>query len=280
MAEKIVITTLVENSVSARGLLAEHGLCFHFQVGSRSLLFDTGQSDLLLQNAIRLRLSLAETEAIVLSHGHNDHTGGITAIREVAPGARLFLHPAALAPKFAANPDGTGRFIGMHPRDVEALCNAGGRVAQTAKVTEIMEGVFVTGEIPRVNGFEDTGGRFFLDAACTEPDPLAEDQALFCDTADGLVVVLGCAHSGVVNPLDQILPLAAGRPIHTLLGGMHLMTASPERMEQTIAAFRRLKIQRLVPAHCTGLPAVAQLWAAFPDRCAQCSVSASFCFHR
>jgi 7,8-dihydropterin-6-yl-methyl-4-(beta-D-ribofuranosyl)aminobenzene 5'-phosphate synthase len=280
MKETIAVTTLVENSVNVRGLLAEHGLAFHIQAGPRSLLFDTGQSGLLVQNARKLQVRLEEVEALALSHGHNDHTGGLKAARETAPRVRLFLHPASLAPKFAGNPDGTGRQIGMEQASAEAIRKAATGVVWTGQPTEILEGIFVTGEIPRQNAFEDTGGRFFLDADCTQPDPLIDDQALYFDTAKGLVVLLGCAHAGVVNTLEYIGRLTGGRPIHAILGGMHLLAASPERMEKTIAAFRRLDIQRLAPAHCTGLPALAQLWAAFPGRCLSCAVGTSLVFQR
>jgi len=280
MKEPITVTVLVENSVHTLGLRAEHGLAFLLRIGARRLLFDTGQSDLLLRNTHGLGLSLAGTEAIVLSHGHYDHTGGLAGALEAAPGARLFVHPAALAPKFVANADGTSRFIGMSGAHAEIIRKAGAGAVWTARPTEIAEGIFTTGEIPRQNNFEDTGGRFFLDAACTTPDPLLDDQALFFDTAAGLVVLLGCAHSGVVNTLEHIRHLTGGKPIHTVLGGMHLQAANPDRMAKTIAALRRLDIQHLAPAHCTGLPAQVQLWTTFPDRCSTCSVGSSRVFER
>ena len=278
MKETIAVTTLVENSVHARSLLAEHGLAFHIQAGRHSLLFDTGQSSLLVENARKLHVPIESVEAIALSHGHNDHTGGLSAACEAAPQARLFLHPASLSPKFSAKPDGTVHAIGIDPANAEVIRKAADDVVWTAKPTEMVEGISVTGEIPRQNGSEDTGGRFFLDAACARPDPLVDDQALFFDTAEGLVVLLGCGHAGVVNTLEYVRQLTGGRPIHTVLGGMHLLTASPERIEKTIEAFRRLDIQRLGPAHCTGLPALARLWNAFPGRCCSCAVGATWVF--
>ena len=280
MSETIALTTLVDNSVHARGLLAEHGLAFHLQVGSRSLLFDTGQSDLFLHNALKLRISLANAEAIVLSHGHNDHTGGLQAAHEAAPQARLFLHRAALSQKFVRNPDGTTRSIGMDDATSGTIRRAVKAIVWTRQPTEVLDGIFVTGEIPRQNTFEDTGGPFFRDADSAQPDPLLEDQALYFDTQKGVVVLLGCGHAGVVNTLEYIRHITGGRPIHAILGGLHLLAAGPERMEKTIAVFRRLDIRRLAPAHCTGLPALAQLWTEFPGRCSSCAVSTSMLFQR
>jgi 7,8-dihydropterin-6-yl-methyl-4-(beta-D-ribofuranosyl)aminobenzene 5'-phosphate synthase len=282
MRDDIQLTVLVENSVRRRGLRGEHGLAFHIHTGRRRLLFDTGQSDLLVRNAEVLGIRLEQVEAIVLSHGHYDHTGGLSAAREAAPGARVFLHPAAAEPKFAANPGGRGRPVGMAEASVRAIREAAAadRVVWTTGTTEVIDGVFVTGEIPRDNDFEDVGGRFLLDAAGTRPDPLVDDQALFFDTEHGLVVILGCAHAGVINTLDSVRRLTRDRPIHAVLGGLHLLNADAGRVTRTIEAFRRWNIQRLVPGHCTGMSATAQIGAAFTGRCSDCSVGTTMTFRR
>ena len=162
MSGEVRITVLVENSVNLRGLRAEHGLAFHIQVGQHQLLFDTGQSDLLLQNACKLQLDLRNLEAVILSHGHYDHTGGLKAVNKTAARTRFYLHPAALLSKFAGQPGGTNRAIGMTEENVNVVREAAQSVTWTQSPTEVVEGIFVTGEIPRQNNFEDTGGRFFL----------------------------------------------------------------------------------------------------------------------
>ena len=143
-----------------------------------------------------------------------------------------------------------------------------------------MEGVFVTGEIPRANTYEDTGGAFFLDAAGTQPDPLMDDQALVIDLGRSVVLLLGCAHSGVVNTLNHVQHLTNGKPVSAVIGGLHLGSASDERIQQTIARLRNTQLEMLAPAHCTGWPATAQLWQAFPEIFRPAGVGTVFEFKR
>ena len=280
MSDTIVITVLVENSVRGRELMAEHGLAFHIQAGPESLLFDTGQSGLVVQNARRLGVDLSRLRAIALSHGHFDHTGGLHAVWELAPGAELYAHPAALGPHFAYIPDGTTRDVGISAPNLAGVRAHTPPPHPTQTPTEVLKGFFLTGEIPRTTAFEDMDLHFVLNEAGTRPDPIPDDQALFFDTQDGVVVLLGCAHSGVVNTLRHIRRLTDHRPIHAVFGGMHLLAAGPERMARTVEALRELGIQRLGPAHCTGAAATARLWSEFPQVCTVCSVGSRFLFQR
>jgi 7,8-dihydropterin-6-yl-methyl-4-(beta-D-ribofuranosyl)aminobenzene 5'-phosphate synthase len=278
MSELIRITVLVENSVNTRGLKAEHGLAFLIEIGGRRVLFDTGQTELLLDNARSLGCSLQDLDAIVLSHGHYDHTGGLAAVCRHSPAAQVFLHPAALKPKFSAKDDGSARDIGMPEESKQAVATAGQQLVLTLACREVVAGLFVTGEIPRQTEFEDVGGRFFLDERCEQPDPLLDDQALFFETPEGVVVLLGCAHAGVVNTLRQVEHLTGGKRFRAVLGGMHLLNASSVRLVATIEALRRWDVPLLVPAHCTGGPAVARLWENFPNHYTAPAVGSRFVF--
>ena len=142
----------------------------------------------------------------------------------------------------------------------------------------IADGVTLTGPIPRVASLEDTGGRFFLDAACTRPDPLTDDQALVLEADRGLIVVLGCGHAGIISTLRYVKELTGGRAIAAVLGGMHLINASAKRIEMTIRELRQLKVQCLAFAHCTGMAATAALWNVFQRRCDGCHVGSTFSF--
>jgi 7,8-dihydropterin-6-yl-methyl-4-(beta-D-ribofuranosyl)aminobenzene 5'-phosphate synthase len=184
-----------------------------------------------------------------------------------------------LEPKFSAS-DGEVREVGVNSALRAKLREniENGRVKYTTVATSICAGVTATGQIPRVSGFENTGGQFFLDNDRTRPDGLLDDQALFVDSENGLIVVLGCAHAGVVNTLEHIQQLESDRKIHAVLGGMHLVNADETRIGKTIDAFRRFGIDRIGPAHCTGREATSQIWSSFRDRCFPCFVGTRVSF--
>jgi len=264
MIQNIRITTLVENTASKAGLLAEHGLSFWIEYGGKWILFDTGQSNILIKNAEVLGIDLAETDAIVLSHGHYDHTGGLAVVLDIADKAKIYLHPAAIEPKFSRKTTGAEP-IGMPDSAKEAIQDQ--HVVWTATPATIFPGMSVTGQVPRMNDYEDVGGDFFVDASCEKSDELLDDQTLFIESTKGLVVVLGCAHSGVVNTLDYISKLTGYNKIYAVIGGMHLLNASQIRIANTIEALKKYEIKKIVPLHCTGQKAMQDFKTDFGDKC-------------
>ena len=272
MSKHVCITTLVEDAASGTGLCGEHGLSLWTEYGDQRILFDTGQTGLLLKNAKLLGADVARTDAIVLSHGHYDHTGGLAAVLDIAPRAIVYVHPAALWPKFVRKGAET-RAIGMSDSTREVICAHAQdeRVVWTEEPTKVMPGFFVTGQVPRNADFEDVGGSFFIDENCEKADILPDDQAMFFHTSGRLIVLLGCSHAGVVNTLDYIVKLSGDKHIYGVVGGMHLLSASQERIERTISVFHKYGVQRIGLAHCTGADATQQIRNAFPDRCFMCS---------
>jgi len=275
---KTRITVLVENTANGPGLLAEHGLSYWIETNGRHILLDTGQGGVLAGNAYRLGIVLREIDALILSHGHYDHTGGVAEALKTDRPVTVYAHPAAFSQKFIRNSDGTAREIAMLYLSDKAIRDSRNRLIATTQPTTVLDGLTATGPVPRLTDFEDTGGAFFLDKACTQPDPLEDDQSVFFDTNEGTVVLLGCAHSGVINTLRYIRQLTDNRPIRAVIGGMHLIGASPHRIERTIEELQRIGVERLAPAHCTGMPATVALWNAFPGRCQSCPVGTRFEF--
>ena len=265
VAQTLNITAIVENTAGTIEAAGEWGLALWIEVGKHRLLSDTGQGHTLLPNARLLGIDLARAEALVISHGHSDHTGGIAALVGAGFRGKAYIHPAALQDKYQREKTPPHRSKGIPPASRQALLSSPSDVVETPQPTEIVPGIVATGAIPRRNTYEDIPDPFFLDADCTQPDPLIDDQALLIETSRGWTVITGCGHAGLINTLHYARELIGSR-IFAVVGGLHLFRASAERIKATTENLRDFGVEMIAPCHCTGFEAPAALQHAFGGR--------------
>src|SRR6476646_7601357 len=279
----------LEGGEAFDALRAEHGFAalvtFARAGREHRVLFDTGISpDGLVENMRRLQLSPHDIEAIVLSHGHFDHVGGMQGlIRELGTSELpVFLHPEAWNRRRIALPGREPVLIASPSRG--ALEGAGFQIAEQREPSFLLDGaLLVTGEVDRTTTFEQ--GLAPSHQACREgewqPDQLVlDDQALVANVrGKGLVVLTGCGHAGVVNTLRYIRKLTGRAHLHAVIGGFHLSGPNFEPLiGPTRDAFAELAPDFLVPAHCTGWKATHALASRFPDAFLQSGVGTRFDF--
>jgi len=259
------ITTLSENTATY-GFIAEWGLSILVEVDGSKILMDAGLSFSATHNAQIAGIDLTSIDQMVLSHGHADHTGGLLDLLNKTGEIEIIAHPDIWDAKYVLRDQGeTERYIGI-PFRREALEDRGARFTLTGESVIIADNVMTTGQIPMRTDYEQIGSHFYTkNNGIFIPDELADDRALIINSNFGLVVILGCAHRGVINTLNRARDLTGNETVYAVVGGTHLFLASDEKIDKTIVDLKRLGVQRLLVSHCTGFKASARLAQEFGD---------------
>jgi 7,8-dihydropterin-6-yl-methyl-4-(beta-D-ribofuranosyl)aminobenzene 5'-phosphate synthase len=268
---------LCDNYARRSRLLAEHGLSLWIERNGMKILFDTGQTDVWLKNAKIVGVKPESADAVVLSHGHYDHCGGLQYFPFKNSNAMVFVTPQAFQKKFTRDKSGAYRDIGMQwkPGDTPESVS---RIASTEGKFEILPGVWTLGNIRSYNSFEAVQKCFFTEKNMQRvPDQMEDEQILVVKDGNGLAVFSGCSHRGVVNCVEHVRACFPGKKIRFLAAGMHLNDESEERMQKTMEYFVQSDLEMIVPLHCTGIYAAAQLKQALGERCLLGAVGDRIC---
>jgi 7,8-dihydropterin-6-yl-methyl-4-(beta-D-ribofuranosyl)aminobenzene 5'-phosphate synthase len=307
----LIVTSTERVKYSDAALWAEHGFAALIELPEqgRTILWDSGASGTaLLENMRRLELDPRRVDAIAVSHGHWDHTGGMSVLLRamaLAPGRKewpaatpieelaryaegrrvpLVAHPGVFHELWGQRED--GRLVGPTAPPPRAEWEAlGAEVMLSEGPHRLAPGCWFTGYVPRRSyesagrGTGSGGRRLYREGQALLPDDIADDAAIALNVrGKGLVVLSGCAHAGIVNTIERAREISGVERVHAVLGGFHLARAEPEEVERTIAAIAALSPALVAPTHCTGAEAIERFRAAMPDRFARGLVGARYLF--
>lgn len=261
MTDGLQITVLKENSAVCPAVEPGHGLSLLVEAGGKRFLLDTGPDATLLDNVAALGLSLSPLDAIVLSHGHYDHTGGLAAVLEQLGPTRVVAHPAVFDQTYVRGDAGDTRHIGI-PDDYDRYCERGARFEFSELPVDLGGGLLSTGHIPPVHSRHPEPLLLRQGPSGLLPDDFRDDVSLVVGLADCAAVLTGCAHAGLLNIICKAQTIMA-QPPRVALGGLHLGAAEDDEVAAIAAEAYSLGLRTLLPCHCTGDHAVAVLRERF-----------------
>ena len=233
------------------GFESEHGLSFLIEVDQHKILFDTGASDLYIRNATKLGIDLEEVDRIVLSHGHWDHGNGL----EHLAGKRLICHPACFDKRFRKS---GGAYLGLSLSREEVAKKF--ELETFRHPVKLSDHLWFLGEVPRRNDFEAKSTKYKLEDG--SDDFIRDDSGLAVITKKGLVIISGCAHSGICNMIEHARRVTGIFEVAAVIGGFHLK-ANNRQTQKTIKYLEMLEVSRVLPSHCTMEPALGEFYGVF-----------------
>jgi 7,8-dihydropterin-6-yl-methyl-4-(beta-D-ribofuranosyl)aminobenzene 5'-phosphate synthase len=230
---------------------AEHGLSYFIEYDGKKLLFDTGQSDMFLRNSKTMNISLTNIDMIVLSHGHFDHGNGLNHLS----GQTLICHPGCFHKRYRKK---DRSYIGLKNSkdEFENKFN----LITSSNPYKISEKIYFLGEIPRVTDFESKATPFVFEDG--SPDYVKDDSALALVMPEGLFVITGCGHAGIVNTIDHARKVTGTDEVYGIMGGFHLKEID-EQTKKTIRYLKKNRLKQVMPSHCTDLPALSAFYESF-----------------
>ena len=247
------IITLIENLVYKRGLYAEHGLAIYIETKNKKILFDTGQSGLFLENAKKLGIDIGEIDALVLSHGHYDHTGGLYPFLEKNSKAKIYAKRGVFTPKYNKNevPNGT----------VEHDSLLHERLVYVETVTELDQNFFIFPEIT-IHHAVDTNfkGSFQIIEGQMVQDEFKDELFVVIKQKKHINIITGCSHRGITN-ICTTATMHFDLPVRLILGGFHLKKCSIEQFAHVTNFIRELQPKSLGICHCTGIEKYAEMYS-------------------
>ncbi len=249
--KKLEITILTEN-VAGGKFLAEHGLSYLINIDNELVLFDTGHSDVFLKNANALGFDIHNNVTkVVLSHGHWDHGDGLRFIANKT----LIAHPGSFVKRYR-KANGTTVGLTLSKKEI----NEKFTLIESKNSYKVSANLFFLGEIPRTNSFESKTTTFELENG--EEDFIPDDSALAAVVNNELVVITGCSHSGICNICEHAKKITGINKIAAVIGGFHLKHQN-NQTKKTVEYFKSNGVKRLLPSHCTELPALTLFYETF-----------------
>lgn len=278
MPGSVKLTVVCENTVGRPlPLLGEHGFACLVDAPGGRLLFDTGRGGSLLHNLETLGIDPMSIDAVVLSHGHDDHTGGLLPLLRQIGIRPVFAHRGIFAERYFVK-GAEQRSIGLSASCAE-LEAAGARFRFLEECSELAKGLWFSGSIPRISPIESGDPSLVLKEAGIGgwiQDPFEDDAALAIETTRGLVVLLGCAHAGLINTVEHFSRQLGNRPLHAIIGGTHLGPVGEPQFAATLDYLAGLDDVRFGVGHCTGQVRAARLFNRFPGQVYFASVGSVF----